>query len=76
MMYVLWLQRENLLRHILILQYIPKGTDFSTLTDELIAEVEWKLNNRPRKSFGYLTPLEYFKEMYNFTPDSAVALSN
>ena len=45
----------------------PKGTDFSTLTDEF---------NRPRKSLRYLTPLEYFKEMYNFTPDSAVALSN
>ena len=53
-----------------------KGTDFSTLTDEFIREVEWKLNNRPRKALGYLTPLEYFKIMYNFTPDSAVALSN
>ncbi|MBP9992894.1 MAG: IS30 family transposase, partial [Bacteroidales bacterium] len=41
-----------------------------------IAEVEWKLNNRPRKSLGYLTPLEYCKKMYNFTSDSAVALSN
>ena len=60
----------------LIRQYIPKGTDFSTLTGEFIAEVEWKLNNRPRKSLGYLTPLEYFKKMFNFTPDSAVALSN
>ena len=42
-------------------QYIPKGTDFEDLTDEYIAEVEWKLNHRPRKSLGYLTPLEYFK---------------
>ncbi len=38
----------------LIRQYIPKGTDFSELTDEMIAEIEWKLNNRPRKSLGYL----------------------
>ena len=60
----------------LIRQYIPKGTDFSTLTDEQVAEVEWKLNNRPRKTLGYLTPLEYFKKMYNFTPGSVVALSN
>ena len=50
----------------LIRQYIPKGTDFSDLTDEFIEEVEWKLNHRPRKSLGYLTPLEYFKKMYNF----------
>ena len=66
-----------------IQNYFPYGrhgslqvSHFSTLTDEFIAEVEWKLNNRPRKSLRYLTPLEYFKKMYNFTPDSAVALSN
>lgn len=47
-------------------QYIPKGSDFEELTDEYVAEVEWKLNHRPRKSLGYLTPLEYFKKMYNF----------
>ena len=32
----------------LIRQYIPKGTDFSELTDEMLAEIEWKLNHRPR----------------------------
>lgn len=47
----------------LIRQYIPKGTDFSTLTDEFIAEVEWKLNNRPRKSLGYLTPRVFQKNV-------------
>lgn len=47
-------------------QYIPKGTDFEDLTDEYIAEVEWKLNHRPKKSLGYLTPLEYFKKIYKF----------
>ena len=36
----------------LIRQYIPKGTDFSELTDEMLAEIEWKLNHRPRKSLG------------------------
>ena len=24
------------------------------------------LNHRPRKSLGYLTPLEYFKKLYSF----------
>ena len=60
----------------LIRQYIPKGTDFSELTEEQIREVEWKLNNRPRKTLGYMTPLEYYKNLFNFTSDSAVALSN
>ncbi len=50
----------------LIRQYIPKGTDFSKLTDKMIEEIEWKLNNKPRKSLGYLTPLEYCKKMFNF----------
>ena len=29
-------------------------------------EIEWKLNNRPRKSLGYLTLIEYCKKMFNF----------
>ena len=46
----------------LIRQYIPKGTDFSGITDEFVAWVENKLNNRLRKRLGYLTP----KEIFNF----------
>ena len=38
----------------LIRQYIPKGTDFSELTDEKLAEIEWELNHRPRKSLELL----------------------
>ena len=49
-----------------IRQHIPKGTDFSKLTDEMLAEIEWKLNHRPRKSLGYRTPLEYCKQLFNF----------
>ena len=47
-------------------QYIPKGSDFDLYSEEHITEIEWKLNHRPRKSLGYLTPLEYFKKLYNF----------
>ena len=44
----------------LIGQYIPKGTDFSGITDEFVSWVENKLNNRPGKKLGYLTPNEKF----------------
>lgn len=44
----------------LIRQYIPKGTDFSEITDEFVSWVENKLNNRPRKRLGYLTTNEKF----------------
>ena len=50
----------------LMARYIPKGTDFSELTDEMLAEIEWKHNHRPRKSLGYRTPLEYCKQLFIF----------
>lgn len=43
----------------LIRQYIPKGTDFSELTDEMFAKIEWKLNHRPSKSLRRWAPLEF-----------------
>ena len=58
----------------LIRQYIPKGTDFSELTDEMLAEIEWKLNHRLRKLLGYWTPLEYCKQLFNFDFLKCVAL--
>lgn len=38
--------------------YFPKGTDFSKISEEEIKDVEWELNNRPRKRLNYQTPLE------------------
>ena len=46
----------------LIRQYYPKGTDFRNTTVEEVQLVEDKLNNRPRKKLGYLTPREMFDE--------------
>lgn len=37
----------------------PKKTDYALLDERDIAEVEYLLNSRPRKRFGYLSPLEY-----------------
>ena len=42
----------------LIRRYLPKGTDFSMITDLQIKEIENKLNNRPRKCLGFKTPFE------------------
>jgi IS30 family transposase len=42
----------------LIRRYLPKGTDFSMITDRQIQEIENKLNNRPRKCLGFKTPRE------------------
>jgi IS30 family transposase len=42
----------------LIRRYLPKGTDFSMITDHRIKEIENKLNSRPRKCLGFKTPFE------------------
>lgn len=42
----------------LVRQYLPKKTDFSTVSDEDILMIMDKLNNRPRKLLGYRTPIE------------------
>lgn len=47
----------------LIRQYFPKGTDFSTISDEEIKRVQCQLNDRPRKSLGYCTPREKINEL-------------
>lgn len=49
----------------LIRQYIPKGISFDEITEELIDQIQHKLNNRPRKVLGFLTPLEFNDKMIN-----------
>lgn len=53
----------------LIRQYFPKGTNFSKVTEAEVAEVESKLNRRPRKCLDYLTP----NEIFNPPPTIALA---
>ena len=44
----------------LIRQYIPKKTDFTSITKEQIVTIQNRLNHRPRKVLGYKTPYEVF----------------
>ena len=46
----------------LVRWYEPKKTDFSFVSEEEIAAVEYALNTRPRKRLGYKTPLEVFNQ--------------
>ncbi len=46
----------------LIRQYLPKGTDFTTLTQEQLNHILDRLNNRPRKKLGFRTPREALEE--------------
>jgi IS30 family transposase len=49
----------------LVRQYIPKQTDFSTITDEYVVYVENELNNRPRKRHNFDTPNTIFNQLIN-----------
>jgi len=40
----------------LIRQYIPKKTDFSTISEERVLEIEQQLNDRPRKRLNFMSP--------------------
>ncbi len=51
----------------LIRQYIPKGTDFSSLTDAFIRKIQHKINRRPRKKLDFDTPKNvFFRKIANF----------
>jgi transposase, IS30 family len=42
----------------LLRDYFPKGTDFTLISDDELAAVEYALNTRPRKRLNWKTPLE------------------
>ena len=44
----------------LVRQYFPRGTNLRELTAEDVKQVQRRLNRRPRKALGYLTPVEAF----------------
>ncbi len=58
-----WQRGSNENLNGLIRQYIPKKTDFSLISDEYICYVENKINNRPRKRYGYHSPLEKMEKL-------------
>lgn len=47
----------------LIRRYLPKGTDFATISDAHIKYIEYLLNSRPRKRLGGKTPYQVFYEL-------------
>ena len=47
----------------LLRQYLPKGTDLSTFTQDDLDDIADSLNNRPRATHAFNTPLAVFKQM-------------
>ena len=58
--YASWERGTNENTNGLIRQYFPKGRDFTTITQQEINHAMKRLNNRPRKRLGFLTPSQVF----------------
>lgn len=62
-----WQRGSNENTNRLLRQYFPKGTDLSGWTQEQLNEIARKLNQRPRKTLRYLSPLEKLNEIVALT---------
>ena len=65
--YSAWQRGLNENTNGLIRQYVPKGSDIRAITKQQIEHIMERLNNRPRKSLGFLTPNEVFYEHKKLT---------
>ena len=51
----------------LLRQYMPKGTDLSLHTEHDLDRIARSLNNRPRKTLGFMKPSEQLAELLAHT---------
>ncbi|MCA2903402.1 MAG: IS30 family transposase [Microcystis sp. M035S1] len=58
--YASWERGTNENTNGLIRQYFPKDRDFTTITPQEISTTMHRLNNRPRKRLGFMTPNQVF----------------
>jgi len=60
-----WQRPTNENTNGLLRQYLPKGMDFSGLSQRYLTQVATALNTRPRKCLGFLTPEEVMSQEIN-----------
>jgi len=65
--YSSWERGTNENTNGLVRRYYPKKTDFSTVTEEQLEQLQNRLNNRPRKVLGYYTANEMLQAEINKT---------
>lgn len=63
-----WQRGSNENTNGLLRQYMPKGSDLSLLGPGDLARIAQSINNRPRKTLGYMKPSEKLAEFIALTP--------
>ncbi|HZJ06422.1 MAG TPA: IS30 family transposase [Nocardioidaceae bacterium] len=58
-----WQRGSNENTNGLLRQYLPKGTDLSKQSAVDLKRIQRSLNNRPRKTLGYMTPSEAYAQV-------------
>ena len=62
-----WQRGSNENTNGLLRQYFPKGIDLSTFSQAKLNEVARRLNERPRKTLGFETPIERYRQAVALT---------
>lgn len=68
--YSSWQRGTNENTNGLLRRYLPKHTDFSTITQEDLDEIVLEINTKPKKVLQYATPLEVFTSYLTNCSDS------
>lgn len=61
--YSSWERPQNERQNGMLRDYIPKGTSIERFSDDDILNIADELNQRPRRSLGYHTPIELFDDI-------------
>jgi hypothetical protein len=68
-----WQRGSNENMNGLVRQYLPKGTDLSTHSQEQLDAIADQINNRPRKGLGVRSPLAVYRGLLlNSTQNSTL----